>query len=210
MKTIMLLALVSVVIFCIAGCHTNGNPEDTGMPDPYYTGKWVSIKKVNMTYGTEEIRITLYKPHSASFTFYGDDPLDAGKLVGIKANNNTWTAEISGYVSYDDDTPGDAPFVDAYYHGAPKDDKYDSYEQEITDLNRDFQNQPLKVIRYSYKETGSDEICNECFIGFEFQNTKDSAPNGKGLMGIRFSDFGDALSERSMHGIFSEMFYPRR
>jgi len=180
------------------------------MPDPYHTGKWVSVRHVNMTYGTDEVRITLNKPHSASFTFYGDDPLNAGKLVSIKANNNTWRADIAGYVSYNNDTPGDAPFVDAYYYGTPKDGSYKSYEQEITDPNMDYMGIPLKIIKYSFKKQGSDKVTNECFIGFEFQNTKDGQPYGKGLMGIRFSGFNESLSKNTVDGIFSELFYPQR
>lgn len=210
MKAAFVLAILGVVIFCFAGCRTKTSPEDTGMPDPYHAGKWVSVKKVNMTYGTDETRITLYKPHSASFTYCGDDPLNAGKLVSVKANNNSWSADFCGYISYDDDTPGDSPFVDAYYHGAPKDKKYSAYEQEITYPGMNHMGMPVIIIKYSFKEHGDERVHNEYFIGFEFRNTKDGTPHGSGLMGIRFHDFGDTLSESTVRGIFNEMFTPQR
>lgn len=185
----ILLALAGVMIFCFAGCRTNGAPKNSGMPDPYHTGKWVSVKKVNMTYGTDKTIVTLSKPHSATFTFYGDDPLNAGNRVELKANNNTWKAEIRGYF------PGDAPFVDEYFLGD---------NQEIEDSGMSHMNTPIKIIRYSYK--ADEKTVNECFIGFEFADTE----HGRGLMGIRFHSFKSPLSKNTLKGIFNELFFIER
>lgn len=199
MKTVILLALVIAIVFLFASCRAGGDPKESGMPDPYRSGKWVTVETVNLTYRADEM-ITLHKPHSATFTDYGEDPLHAGSTVGLKANNNTWKAEISAYP----EGAQDAEFVLYYYHGAADPARYELFEQEVCDAKIEYQNAPVKIIRSVFCKAG-EELQEECFVGIEFQDG-----SGRGLLGIRFTEFHDPLSDRVLKGIFSELFFAER
>ena len=56
------------------------------------------------------------------------------------------------------------PFVEYYFDGAVS-DNYASYEQEITDLGIDYEGKPVKLIRYTYKDVGDEELSDSYIKG---------------------------------------------
>lgn len=156
------------------------------------------VKQINMVYGDDEIKVTLYKPDGASFTMI-DDPDDSGDLMSICANDYSWDGEIMGYKYY----PGigsNVPFVDYYFAGEVNAEKYESYEEDVVELDASYNGNPAMIIRYTYKEIEDDEAYTEYFVGFEYNGTND-----KGLMGVRvFAD--EEIADETLETLFEQLF----
>jgi len=196
MKKLLALLLAGIMIFALVGC----NSEDIeGGPDSIEN----SVNKINMTYGDDETKITLYKPEDASFSVDAEDAEDAGDIVIMVADDYSWDAEIMGYKHFEGISSNE-PFVEYYFDGAASDD-YDAYEQEITDLGIDYEGKPVKLIRYTYKEVDDEEEYKECFVGFEYKGTED-----KGLFGLKIGSFEEELSDSYIKGLFNQMFIPEK
>ncbi len=178
------------MVFAFAGCE--GGDIEAG-PDSSDV-----VRKIGMVYGDDETPITLTKPDSASFTFYGDDPMDSGDLAGICADDYSWDAEIMGYKYYEG-IGSNVPFVDYYFAGAVS-DEYTSYEEEIKDLGISFGGNPVKVIRYSYTEVDYEDVYEEIFVGFEYSGSSD-----QGLFGLKINAYGEELSDNYLKNLFNEL-----
>ncbi len=200
MKKLLALLLAGILVFAIAGC--NNEDIEAG---PNSTDNWDEdvVNKINMTYGDDETKITLYKPDGASFSVDAEDAEDAGDIVIMLADDYSWDAEIMGYKHFEGISSNE-PFVEYYFDGAASDD-YTFYEQEATDLGIEYEGKPVKLIRYTYKEVDDDEEYKECFVGFEYKGTDDS-----GLFGLKIGSFEEELSDSYIKGLFKQIFTSER
>ena len=152
MKKLLALLLAGILVFAITGC--NKDDIEAG-PDSTEQLEEEVVNKINMTYGDDETKITLFKPDDAFFTVDAEDADDAGDIVIMLADDYSWDAEIMGYKHFEGISSNE-PFVEYYFDGAASDD-YTFYEQEVTDLGIDYEGKPVKLIRYTYKEVDDDE-----------------------------------------------------
>ena len=201
MKKLLALLLAGIMVFTLVGCNNaevSDETDNSGYSEELDEAEDV-VDKINMTYGDDETKITLYKPEGASFSVDAEDAEDAGDIVIILADDYSWDAEIMGYKHFEGISSNE-PFVEYYFDGAAS-DNYTFYEQEATDLGIDFEGKPVKLIRYTYKEVDDEEEYKACFVGFEYKGTEDS-----GLFGLKIGSFEEDLSDSYIKGLFNQMF----
>ena len=170
MKKLFALLLAGMLVFTFAGC--NNEDIEAG---PNSNDSWDEdvVIKINMTYGDDETKITLYKPDGAFFSVDAEDAEDAGDIVIMLADDYSWDAEIMGYQHFEGISSNE-PFVEYYFDGAASDD-YASYEQEATDLGIEYEGKPVKLIRYTYKEVDDEEeyyYNNRCKGIYKWKNCR--------------------------------------
>ena len=201
MKKLLALLLAGIMIFALVGCNNaevSEEADNSGYSEELDEAEDV-VNKINMTYGDDETKITLYKPEGASFSVDAEDAEDAGDIVIMLADDYSWDAEIMGYKHFEGISSNE-PFVEYYFDGAASDD-YTFYEQEAIDLGIDFEGKPVKLIRYTYKEVDDEEEYKACFVGFEYKGTEDS-----GLFGLKIGSFEEELSDDYIKGLFKQIF----
>ena len=201
MKKLLALLLAGIMIFALVGCNNaevSDETDNSGYSEELDESEDV-VNKINMTYGDDETKITLYKPEGASFSVDAEDAEDAGDIVIMLADDYSWDAEIMGYKHFEGISSNE-PFVEYYFDGAASDD-YTFYEQEAIDLGIDFEGKPVKLIRYTYKEVDDEEEYKACFVGFEYKGTEDS-----GLFGLKIGSFEEDLSDDYIKGLFNQIF----
>ena len=201
MKKLLALLLAGIMIFALVGCNNaevSEEADNSGYSEELDDAEDV-VNKINMTYGDDETKITLYKPEGASFSVDAEDAEDAGDIVIMLADDYSWDAEIMGYKHFEGISSNE-PFVEYYFDGAASDD-YTFYEQEAIDLGIDFEGKPVKLIRYTYKEVDDEEEYKACFVGFEYKGTEDS-----GLFGLKIGSFEEDLSDDYIKGLFKQIF----
>ena len=201
MKKLLVLLLAGIMIFALVGCNNAEVSEEADNSD--YSEELDEaedvVNKINMTYGDDETKITLYKPEGASFSVDAEDAEDAGDIVIMLADDYSWDAEIMGYKHFEGISSNE-PFVEYYFDGAASDD-YTFYEQEMADLGIEYEGKPVKLIRYTYKEVDDEEEYKACFVGFEYKGTEDS-----GLFGLKIGSFEEDLSDDYIKGLFNQIF----
>ena len=201
MKKLLALLLAGIMIFALVGCNNaevSDETDNSGYSEELDEAEDV-VNKINMTYGDDETKITLYKPDGASFSVDAEDAEDAGDIVIMLADDYSWDAEIMGYKHFEGISSNE-PFVEYYFDGAASDD-YTFYEQEAIDLGIDFEGKPVKLIRYTYKEVDDEEEYKECFVGFEYKGTEDS-----GLFGLKITPSDEELSDDYIKDLFTQIF----
>ena len=201
MKKLLALLLAGIMVFALVGCNNaevSDETDNSGYSEELDEAEDV-VNKINMTYGDDETKITLYKPEGASFSVDAEDAEDAGDIVIMLADDYSWDAEIMGYKHFEGISSNE-PFVEYYFDGAASDD-YTFYEQEAIDLGIDFEGKPVKLIRYTYKEVDDEEEYKACFVGFEYKGTEDS-----GLFGLKIGSFEEDLSDDYIKGLFKQIF----
>ena len=205
------LILVCIAVFCYTGRKTKENPRYTGMPDPEFICKQKTVKQVNMMYGTDKFPITLYKPDDAYFTIPPGIALNARERVWLRANDSSWSAEVFGVVCFDKSVQSEA-FVEYYYKGelSNSDEELEYFRQEVTDLGVTYMNKPVKHIISTYKKANEKKTYEACFVGFEFDDTSNGVPSGRGLMGFKIYSVKNEISVSYIKGIFCGLFYPER
>ena len=205
------LILVCIAIFCFVGRKTKENPRYTGMPDPAFVRKQKTVKQVNMMYGTDKFPITLYKPDDAYFTIPPGIALNARERVWLRANDSSWSAEVFGVVCFEKSVQNEA-FVEYYYKGelSHSDEELEYFRQEVTDLGITYMNKPVKHIKSTYKKANEKKTYEACFVGFEFDDTSNGVPSGRGLMGFKIYSIKKEISVSYIKEIFCELFYPER
>lgn len=203
MKTISLILAITM-LFPFISCKKTDKPNDPGMPDPNIIRVHNSVRWVNMVYGTDN-KITLYKPDEASFEIMPPANRDAVKRVSLMHSDKEWRADIGGVLSSEE------PFVEYYFDGTLSNaEEYKSFNQEVTDLKMDFMGNPVFVIKTTYKNSGDENIYESRFIGYEFEDTLNGEPIGKGLMGFKIYDLQNKVPISTCKGIFAQLFYPER
>lgn len=201
MKKLLALLLAGIMIFALVGCNNaevSDETDNSGYSEELDEAEDV-VNKINMTYGDDETKITLYKPEGASFSVDAEDAEDAGDIVIMLADDYSWDAEIMGYKHFEGISSNE-PFVEYYFDGAAS-DNYTFYEQEATDLGIEYEGKPVKLIRYTYKEVDDEEEYKACFVGFEYKGTEDS-----GLFGLKIGSFEEDLSDDYIKGLFKQIF----
>ena len=201
MKKLLALLLAGIMIFALVGCNNaevSEEADNSGYSEELDEAEDV-VNKINMSYGDDETKITLYKPEGASFSVDAEDAEDAGDIVIMLADDYSWDAEIMGYKHFEGISSNE-PFVEYYFDGAAS-DNYTFYEQEAIDLGIDFEGKPVKLIRYTYKEVDDEEEYKACFVGFEYKGTEDS-----GLFGLKIGSFEEDLSDDYIKGLFNQIF----
>ena len=192
MKKLLALLLAGIMIFALVGCNNAEVSEELDESEEV-------VDKINMTYGEDETKITLYKPEGASFSVDAEDAEDAGDIVIMLADDYFWDAEIMGYKHFEGISSNE-PFVEYYFDGAAS-DNYTFYEQEATDLGIEYEGKPVKLIRYTYKEVDDEEEYKECFVGFEYKGTDES-----GLFGLKITPSDEELSDDYIKDLFTQIF----
>lgn len=201
MKKLLALLLAGIMIFALVGCNNaevSEEADNSGYSEELDDAEDL-VNKINMTYGDDETKITLYKPEGASFSVDAEDAEDAGDIVIMLADDYSWDAEIMGYKHFEGISSNE-PFVEYYFDGAASDD-YTFYEQEAIDLGIDFEGKPVKLIRYTYKEVDDEEEYKACFVGFEYKGTEDS-----GLFGLKITPSDEELSDDYIKDLFTQIF----
>ena len=201
MKKLLALLLAGIMVFALVGCNNaevSDETDNSGYSEELDEAEDV-VNKINMTYGDDETKITLYKPEGASFSVDAEDAEDAGDIVIMLADDYSWDAEIMGYEHFEGISSNE-PFVEYYFDGAAS-DNYTFYEQEAIDLGIDFEGKPVKLIRYTYKEVDDEEEYKACFVGFEYKGTEDS-----GLFGLKIGSFEEEPSDDYIKGLFKQIF----
>ena len=201
MKKLLALLLAGILVFALVGCNNaevSDETDNSGYSEELDESEEV-VDKINMTYGDDETKITLYKPEGASFSVDAEDAEDAGDIVIMLADDYSWDAEIMGYKHFEGISSNE-PFVEYYFDGAASDD-YTFYEQEAIDLGIDFEGKPVKLIRYTYKEVDDEEEYKACFVGFEYKGTEDS-----GLFGLKITPSDEELSDDYIKDLFTQIF----
>lgn len=208
---IAFLILVCIAVFCYTGRKTKKNPRYTGMPDPEFVRKQKTVKQVNMMYGTDKFPITLYKPDDAYFTIPPGIALNARERVWLRANDSSWSAEVFGVVCFENSVQSES-FVEYYYKGelSHSDEELEYFCQEVTDLGITYMNKPVKRIISTYKKANEKKTYEACFVGFEFDDTSNGVPSGRGLMGFKIYSIKKDISVSYIKGIFCRLFYPER
>ena len=207
----VILMLASIAVFRFTCCKSKENPRYTGMPDPEYIRKQKTVNQVDMVYGTDKFPITLYKPNDAYFAIPPGIALNAGERVCLRANDSSWSAEFFGVVCFENSVQSEY-FVEYYYKGelSKSDEQLEYFRQEVTDLGITYMNKPVKHIKSIYKKANEKEIYEACFVGFEFDNTSNGVPFGRGLMGFKIYSIKKEISVSYIKGMFCELFYPER
>ena len=205
------LILVCIAVFCYTGRKTKENPRYTGMPDPEFIRKQKTVKQVNMMYGTDKFPITLYKPDDAYFTIPPGIALNARERVWLRANDSSWSAEVFGVVCFEKSVQSEA-FVEYYYKGelSNSDEELEYFRQEVTDLGITYMNKPVKRIKSTYKKANEKKTYEACFVGFEFDDTSNGVPSGRGLMGFKIYSIKKEISVSYIKSMFCELFYPEK
>lgn len=201
MKKLLALLLAGIMIFALVGCNNaevSEEADNSGYSEELDEAEDV-VNKINMTYGDDETKITLYKPEGASFSVDAEDAEDAGDIVIMLADDYSWDAEIMGYKHFEGISSNE-PFVEYYFDGAASDD-YTFYEQEMADLGIEYEGKPVKLIRYTYKEVDDEEEYKECFVGFEYKGTDES-----GLFGLKITPSDEELSDDYIKDLFTQIF----
>lgn len=201
MKKLLALLLAGIMVFALVGCNNaevSDETDNSGYSEELDEAKDV-VEKINMTYGDDETKITLYKPEDASFSVDAEDADDAGDIVIMVADDYSWDAEIMGYKHFEGISSNE-PFVEYYFDGAASDD-YTFYEQEMADLGIEYEGKPVKLIRYTYKEVDDEEEYKECFVGFEYKGLEDS-----GLLGLKITPSDEELSDDYIKDLFTQIF----
>ena len=201
MKKLLALLLAGIMIFALVGCNNaevSEEADNSGYSEELDEAEDV-VNKINMTYGDDETKITLYKPDGASFSVDSEDAEDAGDIVIMLADDYSWDAEIMGYKHFEGISSNE-PFVEYYFDGATSDD-YTFYEQEMADLGIEYEGKPVKLIRYTYKEVDDEEEYKACFVGFEYKGTEDS-----GLFGLKITPSDEELSDDCIKDLFTQIF----
>lgn len=199
------------MLFSFVSCKKTENPQDTGMPDPNIIRVYNSVMRVNMVYGTDKNKITLYKhTEDARFEVTPVVSDNAGERVSFAANDKTWRADIGGVI-YSESSPGE-PFADYYFSGklGTFEEEYDFFNQEVTDLKMNFRGNPIFLIKTTYKKVQDENVYESRFVGYEFEDTLDGKPIGKGLMGFKIYDPHNKVSVSTCKRIFAQLFYPER
>ena len=193
--------MAGILVFALVGCNNaevSEESDNSGYSEELDEAEDV-VNKINMTYGDDETKITLYKPEGASFSVDAEDAEDAGDIVIMLADDYSWDAEIMGYEHFEGISSNE-PFVEYYFDGAASDD-YTFYEQEAIDLGIDFEGKPVKLIRYTYKEVDDEEEYKAYFVGFEYKGTEDS-----GLFGLKITPSDEELSDDYIKDLFTQIF----
>ena len=201
MKKLLALLLAGIMVFALVGCNNaevSDETDNSGYSEELDEAEDV-VDKINMTYGDDETKITLYKPDSAFFSVDAEDAEDAGDIVIMLADDYSWDAEIMGYKHFEGISSNE-PFVEYYFDGAASDD-YTFYEQEMADLGIEYEGKPVKLIRYTYKEVDDEEEYKECFVGFEYKGTDES-----GLFGLKITPSDEELSDDYIKDLFTQIF----
>ena len=201
MKKLLALLLAGIMIFALVGCNNaevSEEADNSGYSEELDEAEDV-VNKINMTYGDDETKITLYKPEGASFSVDAEDAEDASDIVIMLADDYSWDAEIMGYKHFEGISSNE-PFVEYYFDGATSDD-YTFYEQEMADLGIEYEGKPVKLIRYTYKEVDDEEEYKECFVGFEYKGTDES-----GLFGLKITPSDEELSDDYIKDLFTQIF----
>ena len=201
MKKLLALLLAGIMVFALVGCNNaevSDETDNSGYSEELDEAKDV-VEKINMTYGDDETKITLYKPEDASFSVDAEDADDAGDIVIMVADDYSWDAEIMGYKHFEGISSNE-PFVEYYFDGAASDD-YTFYEQEMADLGIEYEGKTVKLIRYTYKEVDDEEEYKECFVGFEYKGLEDS-----GLLGLKITPSDEELSDDYIKDLFTQIF----
>ena len=201
MNKLLALLLAGIMVFALVGCNNaevSDETDNSGYSEELDEVKDV-VEKINMTYGDDETKITLYKPEDASFSVDAEDADDAGDIVIMVADDYSWDAEIMGYKHFEGISSNE-PFVEYYFDGAASDD-YTFYEQEMADLGIEYEGKPVKLIRYTYKEVDDEEEYKECFVGFEYKGLEDS-----GLLGLKITPSDEELSDDYIKDLFTQIF----
>lgn len=201
MKKLLALLLAGIMVFALVGCNNaevSDETDNSGYSEELDEAKDV-VEKINMTYGDDETKITIYKPEDASFSVDAEDADDAGDIVIMVADDYSWDAEIMGYKHFEGISSNE-PFVEYYFDGAASDD-YTFYEQEMADLGIEYEGKPVKLIRYTYKEVDDEEEYKECFVGFEYKGLEDS-----GLLGLKITPSDEELSDDYIKDLFTQIF----
>lgn len=208
---IAFLILVCIAVFCYTGRKTKENPKYTGMPDPGFVRKQKTVKQVNMMYGTDKFPVTLYKPDDAYFTIPPGIALNARERVWLRANDSSWSAEVFGVVCFEKSVQSEA-FVEYYYKGelSNSDEDLKYFRQEVTDLGITYMNKPVKHIKSTYKKANEKKTYEACFVGFEFDDTSNGVPSGRGFMGFKIYSIKKEIPVSCIKGIFCGLFYPER
>lgn len=201
MKKLLALLLAGILVFALVGCNNaevSDETDDSGYSEELDESEDV-VEKINMTYGDDETKITLYKPEGAFFSVDAEDAEDAGDIVIMLADDYSWDAEIMGYKHFEG-ISSNVPFVEYYFDGAVS-DNYTFYEQEMADLGIEYEGKPVKLIRYTYKEVDDEDEYKECFVGFEYKGTEDS-----GLLGLKITPSDEELSDDYIKDLFTQVF----
>ena len=205
------LMLVCIAVFCYIGHNAKENPRYTGMPDPEFVRRQKTVNQVNMVYGTDKFPITLYKPDDAYFTIPPGIALNARERVWLRANDSSWSAEVFGAVCVENRVQSEA-FAEYYYKGelSNSGEKPECFRQEVTELGVTYMNKPVKRIKSTYKKTNEKKTYEACFVGFEFDDTSNGIPSGRGLLGFKIYSIKKEISVSYIKEIFCERFYPER
>ena len=118
MKKLLALLLAGIMIFALVGCNNaevSEEADNSGYSEELDEAEDV-VNKINMTYGDDETKITLYKPEGASFSVDAEDAEDAGDIVIMLADDYSWDAEIMGYKHFEGISSNE-PFVEYYFDG---------------------------------------------------------------------------------------------
>ena len=207
----VIFMLASIAVFRFTCGTAKENPRYTGMPDPEFVRKQKNVEKVNMVYGIDKCPITLYRPADAYFTVAPGTARNARDRVWLRADDSSWRAEVFGVVWSENNVQSEA-FVEYYYTGelSHSGEKLACFRQEVTDLGVTYVNKPVKRIQSTYKRTNDKETYEACFVGFEFDDTSNGIPSGRGLLGFKIYSIKKEISVRDIKEIFCGLFCPER
>ena len=120
-------------------------------------------------------------------------------------NEKKWRADIGGVLSSEE------AFAEYYFDGTLSNaDEYESFNQEVTDLKRNFMGNAVFLIKTTYKKSGDENIYESRFVGYEFEDTLDGKLIGKGLMGFKIYELKNEVSVSTCKMIFTQLFYTER
>ena len=75
MKKLLALLLAGILVFALVGCNNaevSDETDNSGYSEELDEAEDV-VEKINMTYGDDETKITLYKPDGAFFSVDAED-----------------------------------------------------------------------------------------------------------------------------------------
>ena len=68
----------------------------------------------------------------------------------------------------------------------------------------------IALFRFTYCKGKENKTYEACFVGFEFDDTSNGIPSGRGLLGFKIYSIKKEISVSYIKEIFCELFYPER
>ena len=186
--------------------RTSGNGGEAGVTAPADIQGAPQAQTVTLLYSTDNQQQTI--GISQNMALINPDE-DGTKHIAVSCEKKGWALELFGDAIAYDYGASEYPFVYYYYNGELdqfQTGRYAFFGQDVKELGFEYKGKPVKLIKSTYVENGSEEERNLIFVGFEYDNKKDGADFGRGLLGFQLSVSLEEPTEEELISLFKTLF----